>query len=152
MINRRNDSGTQARQVPGGFTLVELMIVVALMGIMAAIAAPSFQTYMANNRLNGAARVVMTDLMYARSQAAMENVNFKMEFSGNSYSIVRTDNDEVRRSRNIQNEYYDVTMTSNQDFIFRPNGTVTAAGTVTLTNSKGTKLVVVSMGGRARIE
>jgi type IV fimbrial biogenesis protein FimT len=122
------------------------------MGIMAAIAAPNFRDYMAQNRLNGAARVIMTDLMYARSQAATENANFTVEFSGNNYSVMRTDDSDVRRSRNIQDEYYDVTMTSNRDFVFRPNGTVTAAGTVTLTNSKGTKQVVVSMAGRARIE
>ncbi len=153
MTNRRSDILPCQYPVSRGFTLVELMIVVALMGIMAAIAAPNYRDYMTQNRLNGAARLVMTDLMYARSQAATENVNFKMDFSGNSYSIIRDDTDqEVRRSRNIQDEYYDVTMTSNRDFVFRPNGTVTAAGTVTLTNSKGTKQVVVSMAGRARIE
>ncbi|HET58672.1 MAG TPA: type II secretion system protein GspH [Deltaproteobacteria bacterium] len=152
MTNRRSDILTCQRPVSGGFTLVELMIVVALMGIMAAIAAPGFRDYMAQNRLNGAARLVMTDLMYARSQAATENANFTVDFSGNSYSVMRTDDSDVRRSRNIQDEYFDVTMTSNQDFVYRPNGTVTAAGTVTLTNSKGTKQVIVSMAGRVRIE
>ena len=73
-----------------GFTLIELMIVLALAGIMALIAAPNFQTYMTKNRLSGAARLVMTDLMYARGLAASENVTFKVDFTGNSYSIIRT--------------------------------------------------------------
>ncbi|MFH2074681.1 MAG: prepilin-type N-terminal cleavage/methylation domain-containing protein, partial [Pseudomonadota bacterium] len=37
-----------------GFTLIELMIVIAIMGIMATIAVPSYQTFMAQRRLNGA--------------------------------------------------------------------------------------------------
>ena len=135
-----------------GFTLIELMIVLALAGIMALIAAPNFQAYMTKNRLSGAARLVMTDLMYARGLAASQNAIFKVDFTGNSYSIIRTDTNAVNRSRNIRDEYVDVSMSSNQDFLFRTNGTVVASGTVTLTNPSGTRRVIVSMVGRARIE
>ena len=137
-----------------GFTLMELMIVLALMAIMAAIAIPNYRSYMTQNRLNGAARMVMTDLMQARSLAATENVRFKVTISGNTYTMSRieSDNSETQRlSRNIQDEYFDVTMTSNQNFVFQTNGTA-AAGTVTLTNPRGTRSVVVSTAGRVRIE
>jgi len=40
-------------QKKAGFTLVEMMIVVAIMAILATIAAPNLQTYMTQRRLNG---------------------------------------------------------------------------------------------------
>ena len=52
-----------------GFTLVELMIVVALVAILLALAAPSFRETIARNRLEGVAGELSTDFQYARSEA-----------------------------------------------------------------------------------
>ena len=77
-----------------GFTLVELMIVIAVIAIISAIAAPNFTTYMAQRRLNGAARMVMSDLIAARQKAVTQNNQFRVIFSGNQYTILDDDDND----------------------------------------------------------
>ncbi len=52
-----------------GFTLVELITVVAIMGILAALAGPSFTDMIARQRLRTGAFDLVGDLMLARSEA-----------------------------------------------------------------------------------
>lgn len=53
----------------GGFTLVEMLLVLVIAGIMAALAGPSFVTWIRTITSRGAADQLATDLALARVQA-----------------------------------------------------------------------------------
>ena len=135
-----------------GFTLVELMIVIAVMGIMTAIAIPSYQTFMAQRRLNGAAREVMSDLMAARMKAIKVNRDVRVDFStggGSQYTIDVGDAEAV--TKNVQNHYSGVTVQSTvTSVIFKSTGWA-GANTIIVNNSLGSKTITISTAGRVRI-
>jgi len=56
-----------------GFTLLELMLVVAIAGVLASIAVPSFSKMIERNRLKEAAESLKSDLMFARTEAIKQS-------------------------------------------------------------------------------
>lgn len=59
----------------GGFTLIEMIVTVAILSILLAIAAPSFQTLLANMRLRSTAESLMAGLQLARTEALRRNTS-----------------------------------------------------------------------------
>jgi type IV fimbrial biogenesis protein FimT len=57
------------RQKNAGFTLLEVMIVIVIIGILAAIAMPSYQDMIERNRLKQVAEALKSDMQFARTEA-----------------------------------------------------------------------------------
>ena len=62
-LNQSTDSAA------GGFTLIEMLVVVAIGGILAALAAPSLISVIESNRRTVISNQLMEDLVFARRQA-----------------------------------------------------------------------------------
>ena len=56
-----------------GFTLLELVVSIAILAVMVGIAAPSMQTLVSGNRVEAVAQSMYSSLMSARSEAVARN-------------------------------------------------------------------------------
>jgi len=90
-----------------GFTLIETVVVMAIIGIVSAIAIPQMGTLMDRYRLNGAARLIWADLQNARMTAIKENRSIRAEFDflAHTYSFFRVETGETILTRNLNGEY-----------------------------------------------
>ena len=88
LIGRRiaKKNGRHSRK---GFTLVELMVTIALIAIVGAIAIPSYFGYSLNTNLKSAARNIQADFLDLKERAIAESTMYRITFdqSGNTYTI-----------------------------------------------------------------
>ncbi|PWG65272.1 GspH/FimT family pseudopilin [Spiribacter halobius] len=62
----------------GGFTLVELMVTLAVAAILLSVGVPSFQALIRDNRLTGANNELVTAINAARSEAVRQGVTMTL--------------------------------------------------------------------------
>ncbi|MFH0925203.1 MAG: GspH/FimT family pseudopilin [bacterium] len=76
----------------GGFTILEVTIVVAIIGICTALAVPSFIPWLANQKIKSSARNIASAMQLARSRAISTNSDIVLTFdTGNRTSVVGSD-------------------------------------------------------------
>jgi len=146
--------------IPPGFSLVELLVVIALISIVSALAIPTWQRYAANANLKTAAREVMADLSDAKQQAVSENLDFyRLTFNvaGNNYALSRTDTGVTLWTKSLASFgngilIVSVNFSGGSVVSLRNRGTV-SNGNLTLRNGLGsTAKITVNITGRTYVE
>ena len=67
-----------ARVPARGFSLIEALVVVSIMGILMALALPMVSSYMDNSRVRSAAEVFLSSTMTAKAEAAQRNTRVEI--------------------------------------------------------------------------
>jgi type II secretion system protein H len=141
-----------------GFTLVEMMVVIALIGIITAAVIPNFIGWRNNAKVAQAARQVYSDLQTARTTAIKNNATISVDFNvgSNNYTmrgkvkalpsgVIITDADFTTTGNvaTFNNLGFGRTFTDAQN-----DGTIT----VKLANSKRSSTIQVNSAGNIRIQ
>jgi prepilin-type N-terminal cleavage/methylation domain-containing protein len=131
-----------------GFSIIELLAGVALMGIIAAIALPNWRTLFPGYALNNSTRQIQSEMHHIKMRAAAENVHFQLVYlqGANSYTIQRDSKALVTKPLTEG-----TTITKAGTISFTPRGTADA-DRVRLSNANGKcRQIVVSGTGRVRV-
>lgn len=134
--------------VKNGFSMIELIVVMALMGIVTAIALPNWNSLLPNYALNNSTRQVQSELHNIKMRAAAENIGFQFLYAQgtSSYTIQRDSKTLVTKPL-----AEGTTITKEGTIMFSPRGTA-SGNRVRLRNANGVcRQVVVSSTGRVRI-
>ncbi len=149
-----------------GFTIVELLIAITIVGILMAVASPNFLAWRAKSKLIGTSHNIRGDLEKARLKAIRENARVAVVFTASGYSIfidngAKADNwkreaDEilVRNRQMVPGITIDLAATTfaKDRTRFNGRGLPGVLGRVVIAGSTGNLQIVMNRLGRLRVE
>jgi prepilin-type N-terminal cleavage/methylation domain-containing protein len=157
-----------------GFTVIELLTVVAVLGLLVAMGIPAFRTFSRSADIKAAATQVAADAWFARQRAIATSDPYSIRFDpdGNSYSVFRDDGngtpsdaangqidtgEEVVINRHLD-ERFDlsyINLDPTNAAIFMPKGSLklgTAGGHLMISGENASRTVFIRPSGMCKVE
>lgn len=148
-----------------GFSMIELVIAMAILAIMSTIAVFSWQRYVTNTNLRTATRELEADIFLIKERAVSERIHYRITLNvgansytidqggaatGDAYNTLQTKSPATLGSSNI---LLDTTFAGAQ-IIFQPRGTLgSGTGSVRLQNNRNSiSTITVNITGRTYVQ
>ncbi len=160
------------QQHNAGFTLVELMITLAVVAILATAAVPSFMSMIASNRVTSASNDLVTALNMGKSEAVRSGRHTLLckndscsttgswgdgwvLFSDENNNNTRDAAEPIIRTQAALDPSFAFTYEDGDHIRFRPNGSINKNGRFCFRNSyqnSDSRKVIITQSGRIRTE
>ncbi|MEO5361998.1 MAG: GspH/FimT family pseudopilin [Magnetococcus sp. DMHC-8] len=133
-----------------GFTLLEMLITVAILAVVLSLSVPHVRAFLEIQRLKNSVETIAGDLQYARLESVKRNQPVSVTFATNgthtwSYSV-----SPALWSTKSSTDFFGVYLTSvtfaGQSVTFNPVRGTANAGQVRLATSNGTTQLAVNLG------
>lgn len=148
--------GTSSTQK--GFTLVEAIIVVLIIGILTAMAIPHFQKFAANANLRAAARDLVADFSILKQRAMSENMAYKITFNDgediNNYAIQQKEGATIQIKTPAlfgAIRIFSASFGRGKTITFHTRGTASAGHVVLVDERNSTATITVNFAGRTYV-
>ena len=135
------------------FTLLELVVVLAIMALVLTVTVPSVGALYDRQLVEQQARVLEQDLMWLRSEAQRsgKSTTFERKASGYTLTVETTEGSQVQRKTLVSGRVKLSANSLSGEITFAPRGTAFEKCTLTVRVGKQARTVIVSNLGRVRV-
>jgi prepilin-type N-terminal cleavage/methylation domain-containing protein len=147
--------GTLMRRARGGFTMMEILIVVVIMGILLLVLVPRVGPTTARREVTGATEAFASIFRQARASAVQQRLPVTLSFNAGVASLLVTragQLDTVGYPMNFPNDFGITPTVSSATIVVAPTGLVTAGAPFTFTATKRGESRTITVTGAGRIE
>ncbi|MFA6421985.1 MAG: GspH/FimT family pseudopilin [Candidatus Buchananbacteria bacterium] len=140
-----------------GFTLVELIIAIAVIGIISSISLPIYKNLLPTINLSSSSRDLASDLRFAQQMAVTEQIIYSVSFDkiNNKYSVIKTSDGTVKTTKTLNREisFQAISGFDDDKVEFVATGASVQNGTITLINRQNkTSIIEIKPSGYVKIQ